>query len=360
MDGFKSWTGITFYKVAGLFGKVYNSTATLQKAINGFESTGLWPFNPDVFTDDDFAPSLVTTDEDPASVNLISVTRPIPVRQRIDKADYLASTDNPPVAGQLLTDNPPVAGKSTTDNQPVAGLSNNPSVAEPSTTANPSVAGPSTIENPSVAVAGITNAIDPSEVRTPIEHRPVTPKDGGKSSRQLFDVHAVIEQLSPTTKLPTTRKRARKSEEPEVITSSPYKKQFLEKEAKKTSKTLTKIKKEKLDTTKGKGKGKGKGKAQTKAKDESESDSDDEYDCLVCGEDYSNSLAGEKWITCAVCSNWAHIECTPGVGLYICHNCDSDDSFERLSFLFLSVLDSVNLYFYKGFFMIKKNKQIDI
>ena len=34
------------------------------------------------------------------------------------------------------------------------------------------------------------------------------------------------------------------------------------------------------------------------AKDESESDSDDEYYCLVCGEDYLNSRAGEKWITC--------------------------------------------------------------
>ena len=74
-------------------------------------------------------------------------------------------------------------------------------------------------------------------------------------------------------------------------------------------------------------KGKGKGKAKTKAKDVSESDSDDEYFCLVCGEDYSNinSRSGERWITCAICTHWAHQECTPGVGLYICHNCDSDD-----------------------------------
>ena len=41
-------------------------------------------------------------------------------------------------------------------------------------------------------------------------------------------------------------------------------------------------------------KGKGKGKAKTKAKDDSESDSDDEYFCLVCGEDYSNSRHGER------------------------------------------------------------------
>jgi len=32
----------------------------MANAINGFRCCGLWPYNPDVFTDDDFLPAAVT------------------------------------------------------------------------------------------------------------------------------------------------------------------------------------------------------------------------------------------------------------------------------------------------------------
>ncbi|RUS83570.1 hypothetical protein EGW08_008676 [Elysia chlorotica] len=61
------------------------------------------------------------------------------------------------------------------------------------------------------------------------------------------------------------------------------------------------------------------------------SDSDeDEYPCLVCGEDFSRSKPGEKWVTCVACEKWSHEECTHGLGLYICQNCDTDDSASEL------------------------------
>jgi len=36
-----------------------------EKAISGFACTGLWPYNPDVFTDDDFLPSMITDEPEP-------------------------------------------------------------------------------------------------------------------------------------------------------------------------------------------------------------------------------------------------------------------------------------------------------
>lgn len=48
---------ITPNEVAELFSKAYSRVATPEKAIKGFSVTGLFPFNPDVFTEEDFAPA---------------------------------------------------------------------------------------------------------------------------------------------------------------------------------------------------------------------------------------------------------------------------------------------------------------
>ena len=55
---------ITCYDQAGLFGAAYNTVASVGKAVSGFQSTGIWPPNEDIFTDDYFAPSLMTQNED--------------------------------------------------------------------------------------------------------------------------------------------------------------------------------------------------------------------------------------------------------------------------------------------------------
>ena len=56
---------ITTYDVAELFCNAYLPSATMAIAINGFKSCGLWPYNPDVFTDEDFLPASVTDEPAP-------------------------------------------------------------------------------------------------------------------------------------------------------------------------------------------------------------------------------------------------------------------------------------------------------
>ena len=40
--------------------KAYNRVTTADKAISAFTASGIFPFDQDIFTDEDFAPSSVT------------------------------------------------------------------------------------------------------------------------------------------------------------------------------------------------------------------------------------------------------------------------------------------------------------
>ncbi|ESO04218.1 hypothetical protein HELRODRAFT_172568 [Helobdella robusta] len=58
---------ITFYEIATIFKTAYFKSVTIDKAVNGFASTGLWPPNMNVFSDEDFHPSNLTDEPLPSS-----------------------------------------------------------------------------------------------------------------------------------------------------------------------------------------------------------------------------------------------------------------------------------------------------
>ena len=45
---------ITQFGVVRIFGRAYNRVANIEKATNGLRHTGLWPYDSDMFTDEDF------------------------------------------------------------------------------------------------------------------------------------------------------------------------------------------------------------------------------------------------------------------------------------------------------------------
>ena len=53
-------TRITDYDLCGIFAPAYQRVANVDKAVNGFAASGIWPYNPEKFGDEDFAPSTVT------------------------------------------------------------------------------------------------------------------------------------------------------------------------------------------------------------------------------------------------------------------------------------------------------------
>ena len=63
---------ITVYEMAGLSGKAFLRTALPERAVHGFKACGLWPYDPNVFKDEDFEASLVTEEEAPTDVHSAS------------------------------------------------------------------------------------------------------------------------------------------------------------------------------------------------------------------------------------------------------------------------------------------------
>ena len=58
---------ITFFEMAGIFTTAYNKSATIEKAVNGFRVCGLWPFNDQIFDEEDFIAAGVTVEPNPAA-----------------------------------------------------------------------------------------------------------------------------------------------------------------------------------------------------------------------------------------------------------------------------------------------------
>ena len=57
--------------------------------MSGFKKTGIWPINPDVFTEEDFAPAAVTEQPDPATMGptLDPATIQLPATRELPAAD---------------------------------------------------------------------------------------------------------------------------------------------------------------------------------------------------------------------------------------------------------------------------------
>lgn len=68
---------VTMRQVAEIFGKAFIETSTMATAVNGFKKCGIWPYDPTVFSETDFAPSLVT--DIPLTQTLTSATTNVAV-----------------------------------------------------------------------------------------------------------------------------------------------------------------------------------------------------------------------------------------------------------------------------------------
>ena len=51
---------ITQHDVGAIFCASYQKSCTIEKAVNGFSSTGIWQFIPDIFSDTDYASAEMT------------------------------------------------------------------------------------------------------------------------------------------------------------------------------------------------------------------------------------------------------------------------------------------------------------
>ncbi|KAI4455635.1 hypothetical protein MML48_9g00001208 [Holotrichia oblita] len=55
--------------IAEIFKKAYNRTATIEKAVKGFETAGIFPLNPHVINEEELAPTQIIVEENQSEIN---------------------------------------------------------------------------------------------------------------------------------------------------------------------------------------------------------------------------------------------------------------------------------------------------
>jgi len=220
---------ISFFEMAELFHRAYTKSAMHEKAVHGFECTGLWPYNSQLFSAEDFEAAEVTNEDNPAVL----------VAAVCESGD---SVTDP----QLDPSNDDVVGE--TD-------------AEPTTAAD--FQEETVINDPSVAVEELNNS--------DMNATPPTPHPG------LAEALEILQSLSPRPRISKPRARKRKMESAAVITSSPYKQAMQEKQQMGSKPKAVSLSKKSSKKSNSKRKDKGKMKIQSTL-------SSDKTPCLYCKE----------------------------------------------------------------------------
>jgi len=91
---------VTTWQVAELFGEAYGRTASVGLAVKGFQATGLWPLNMNVFTDADFAASAFTdafSEDNVAGANQPTDSSTVGVSTQSDVTGHLPSLSVIPI-----------------------------------------------------------------------------------------------------------------------------------------------------------------------------------------------------------------------------------------------------------------------
>lgn len=244
---------VTHYQIAGLFKNAYQKAATLSIAEKGFSTTGIFPFNSNVFPDWMFAPAEVTNRHNPNPV---------------DQEDILTASTSTRDAEQPL----PTEGKKTAEELP----------------------------NVSQDVIERNSATEQSAI----------PLDGTKTDAATCIRHVSLTELSPVPTSTTLlrRKTTKNRGKIGVLNTTPeiqtLKEIAVQKEITERKKSARQVKKKlKLDL-----------RDDLLEKDdgdsfELETDEDDDAACIFCNELFSLSKNNELWLRCQKCKKWAHAEC---------------------------------------------------
>ncbi|XP_077074282.1 uncharacterized protein LOC143725635 [Siphateles boraxobius] len=278
---------ITIYDIPSIVKTAMPTAATPKNITAGFVSTGIWPFNPDIFQECDYAPSQVTDRPDPGTS---STSGP-------------SQLDSPPTHSGTTSSPPPTHLGTASSPSTYLGTTSSPPPTHLGTTSSPPTylvtSGSSAIHNVTMSCAQDepgTSGLSPGQPFSPSAMRPF-PKAGPRK----------------------TTGRIRKKRRSEILTDTPVKQALMEEQQGRGKKRQSIV-------------GKNKGKKQKKERKptkkmlnfEDSDISDEENFCVVCMEPYGNSKPKEVWEKCALCSLWAHKACTPGLPAFICQHCDSD------------------------------------
>lgn len=257
---------MTIYDIPSIVKQCLPLALTQSNIVAGFICTGICPFNRDIFTELDFAPSYVT--------------------------DRPAPDDTTP---------------NTTEVVPEASTSR----ADPPTPCSIDTLSASTSAQVPLASPTINNKYT-TEV-SEADARPNTPT-------ATFSPEIVRPLPKAVPRKTGYRRKTRKSA---IYTDTPEKNAIQEEcNAQRKKQVKRNLKKKLGDKPKVVPQAK-KAKQGQNSEEQSDSEEEDCF-CLICLEPYGSSRSGEKWVQCIECRHWSHEECTRQENYYICHNCLSE------------------------------------
>ncbi|XP_049869645.1 uncharacterized protein LOC126369338 [Pectinophora gossypiella] len=309
---------ITVFQITAIFNAAFGKAATIACATESFKTTGIWPYNPDVFSEADFLASAVTDREFPndGSENTAiaddnsSGENSIPSVQQ-QQQPVLANQDSSLGSGKKANSTDKNLMPSTQQQQQML-LPNQDSCSSVTSTNNSNET-PDTVsavkqvsveKNPvQEAVGSFSNGH--AAVVLNVKNSPLAKETPTTANPRCKTEEAIVKKLLDISPLPKAPRKntTRKHKKSEVISSSPYKTQL---ETDQELKNKPKI--PRLDFKKPK-----KPKNAPKIK---------KWKCGGCNEIYKEPIE-EDWIECSGCKNWWHEKCTAytGVGAYICDFC---------------------------------------
>lgn len=315
--------GITIYEVGKMFNAAFQRAALVQTAVNGFRKTGIFPYNPDVFPEYLFAPSLPTDHPLPDAQNMTS-QQPLNLQQNEARSEGSSSSviaskslQSSQLLETVLNESPSDGG---TDN-----TSTNAGLIQPSTSTGnkrlglyyrpslpfsispkeilppPRVSGPRP-QNKHDRRRGKTAIITGSPYKLELEEEEREKKK--RERTQKLEKRAAKTSLLNVPKTKQTRRKRKPSGDAKQ--ADKVKKCYSEPE-KKPQSSFAKIEENGPNIRKPKKKSSvSQGWTSSSSEDEAEKDEA----CIFCNALYLESKSGEGWIQCSSCQGWAHEACS--------------------------------------------------
>lgn len=256
---------MTIYDIPGVVNDAWPRASTPMNIRNGFQVSGIFPFNRHIFTDDDFLPAYAT---DRPFKEIESLAESYKNKRPTEEVQRSPAADHEPIE----VSNPSPEELTRTD-QTMQLL--------------------------------IDTCVPGTSYDRSCLNSPAAQSDRSSTSRPMLNMTPEMIRPFPKANPRKTRVNCR-TRKTKILTSSPIKKRlFLEKKQREQKNPKTS------------------GRPITKRKimAKSKPSNNDSNICLVCGDTFENSRPGETWVQCVECGDLPNAECTNNESNFRCHVC---------------------------------------
>lgn len=297
---------ISDYEIAGLVNDAFTKICRMDLSKKGFECSGIYPLNSQIFTDLDFIASQGLDVPEPREIHASTST--IVKRCNETESETIDSLEFPKIP--TLPNTPPKLNE-----QELPGTSEN-----------------KTPSKKVVKLCTLNETCQPSTSKTsPQRSEQRNPTIGSRKSSQkntldpntIFEksISDLLKEISPIPNAAERRmvSRKRRAEKSEVLTSTPFKNELEEKNKNKAKGVKKNLSENVILVEKKIAQEQKKKKAHKEKTKETQEQENGETYCVICQECFD-----EDWIQCCECKNWVHEACSDvekGQKYYKCDNC---------------------------------------